>query len=82
MAGEIVLGYDDTREARAALPVAVELARSLGAKLVIGFGFEPPRSGERSVPCAVRSRSSARSSPPRRWPRSTTWTRTSTSRCS
>jgi nucleotide-binding universal stress UspA family protein len=45
MAGEIVLGYDDTREARAALPVAVELARSLGAKLVIGFGYEPPRSG-------------------------------------
>ena len=26
-------------------PVAVELARSLGAKLVIGFGYEPPRSG-------------------------------------
>jgi nucleotide-binding universal stress UspA family protein len=45
MAGEIVLGYDDTREARAALPVAVELARSLGTKLVIGFGYEPPRSG-------------------------------------
>jgi nucleotide-binding universal stress UspA family protein len=45
MAGEIVLGYDDTREARAALPVAVELARSLGTRLVIGFGYEPPRSG-------------------------------------
>ncbi len=45
MAGEIVLGYDDTRESRAALPVAVELARSLGTKLVIGFGYEPPRSG-------------------------------------
>lgn len=45
MAGEIVLGYDDTEEARAALPVAVGLARSLGAGLVIGFGYEPPRSG-------------------------------------
>jgi nucleotide-binding universal stress UspA family protein len=45
MAGDIVLGYDDTDESRAALPVAVELARSLGAKLVIVFGFEPPRSG-------------------------------------
>ena len=45
MAGEIVLGYDDTEEARAALPVAVRLARSLGAGLVIGFGYEPPRSG-------------------------------------
>ena len=45
MAGEIVLGYDDTTESRVALPVAVELARSLGAKLVICFGYEPPRSG-------------------------------------
>jgi nucleotide-binding universal stress UspA family protein len=45
MAGEIVLGYDDTDESRAALPVAVELARSLGSKLVVAFGFEPPRSG-------------------------------------
>ena len=45
MAGEIVLGYDDTAESRVALPVAVELARSLGAKLVICFGYEPPRSG-------------------------------------
>ena len=45
MAGEIVLGYDDTDEARAALPVAVRLARSLGTGLVIGFGFDPPRSG-------------------------------------
>ena len=33
MAGEIVLGYDDTEEARAALPVAVRLARSLDAGL-------------------------------------------------
>jgi nucleotide-binding universal stress UspA family protein len=45
VAGEIVLGYDDTVESRVALPVAVELARSLGAKLVICFGYEPPRSG-------------------------------------
>ena len=45
MAGEIVLGYDDTDEARAALPVAVDLARSLGTSLVIGVVFEPPRAG-------------------------------------
>lgn len=45
MAGDIVLAYDDTEEARAALPVAVELAQALGTGLVIGFGFEPPRSG-------------------------------------
>lgn len=45
MSAPIVLAYDDTAEARAALPVAVDLARSLGADLVIGFGYEPPRSG-------------------------------------
>ncbi len=45
MAGEIVPGYDDTEESRAALPVAVTLARSLGTGLVIGFGFEPLRAG-------------------------------------
>lgn len=45
MTGEIVLGYDDTDEARAALPVAVRLARAQGTELVIGFGYEPPRSG-------------------------------------
>lgn len=45
MGGEIVLGYDDTDESRAALPVAVRLARALGAGLVVGFGYEPPRAG-------------------------------------
>ena len=45
MSDPILLGYDDTDESRAALPVAVDLARSLGTELVIGFGYEPPRSG-------------------------------------
>ena len=45
MSAPIVLAYDDTDESRAALPVAVDLARSLGADLVIGFGYEPPRAG-------------------------------------
>ena len=45
MAGEIVLGYDDTDEARAALPVAVRLAQTHGVGLLIGFGYEPPRIG-------------------------------------
>ena len=45
MAGEIVLGYDDTDEAKAALPVAVGMARSMGTGLVVCFGFEPPRAG-------------------------------------
>lgn len=45
MAGEIVLGYDDTEESRAALPVAVQLAKTFGTTLIVGFGYEPPRSG-------------------------------------
>jgi len=45
MAGEIVLGYDDTKEAKAALPVAVGLARAHDVGLLIGFGYEPPRTG-------------------------------------
>ena len=45
MAGEILLGYDDSDESRAALPVAVDLARSLGTRLVVVFGYEPPRAG-------------------------------------
>lgn len=45
MTGEIVLGYDDSDESKAALPVAVRLAKASGVGLVIGFGFEPPRAG-------------------------------------
>lgn len=45
MSAPIVLAYDDTPESRAALPVAVDLARTLAAELVIGFGYEPPRAG-------------------------------------
>ncbi|MFZ4518113.1 MAG: universal stress protein [Microthrixaceae bacterium] len=41
----VVLGYDDSDPSRAAVPVAVELARALGADLVVAFGYEPPRSG-------------------------------------
>lgn len=42
---EIVVGYDDSPESRAALVEAAGLARSLGVGLVIGFGYEPPRAG-------------------------------------
>jgi nucleotide-binding universal stress UspA family protein len=45
MAGEILLGYDDSDESKAALPVAVGLAGSLGTQLVVVFGYEPPRAG-------------------------------------
>ncbi|MFN8017333.1 MAG: universal stress protein [Acidimicrobiales bacterium] len=42
---EIVVGYDDSPEARAALVEATALARSMGTGVVIGFGYEPPRAG-------------------------------------
>lgn len=45
MSTAIVLGYDGTPEARAALPVAVDLAAAVDGRLIIGFGFEPPRMG-------------------------------------
>lgn len=41
MAGEIVLGYDGTDCAKAALEVACSLASDTGAKLVVGYGYEP-----------------------------------------
>lgn len=44
MAGVIVLGYDDSPGARAALDQAIVLARQFGDRLVIGFGAEPPGS--------------------------------------
>lgn len=45
MAGEIVMGFDSSDESRAAVPVAVDLAKEHGSELVIVFGYEPPRSG-------------------------------------
>ena len=41
MAGEIVIGYDGTICGHAALDLACELAASLGAKLVVVFGYQP-----------------------------------------
>jgi len=45
MAGEIVVGYDGTQCADAALGVAIDLARDLGTKLVLTFAYDPPRIG-------------------------------------
>lgn len=45
MAGEIVLGFDSSDESRAAVPVAVDLAKEHDSELVIVFGYEPPRTG-------------------------------------
>ncbi len=42
MARDLIVGYDDSAGARAALDVAIELARELGDRLVIAFGYEPP----------------------------------------
>jgi len=52
----IVVGYDGSDCARAALDAAVELARSTGDRIVIGFGYEPPGYGEDMGPyrAAVR----------------------------
>ena len=47
MAGDIVLGYDGSEGSRAALRVAVSVAKAFGAPLTIVFGYEPnPMGGE------------------------------------
>ncbi|HYN18072.1 MAG TPA: universal stress protein [Actinomycetes bacterium] len=45
MAGELIVGYDGSECARAALSQAVELARLFGTKVVIAFAYEPPAIG-------------------------------------
>ncbi len=44
MAGTIVVGYDASPGAQAALDHALEAARAFGDRLVIGFGVTPPGS--------------------------------------
>ena len=47
MPGDVVLGYDGSDGSKAALPVAVSVARAFGAPLTIVFGYEPnPMGGE------------------------------------
>jgi nucleotide-binding universal stress UspA family protein len=47
MAGDIILGYDGSDGAKAALAVAVSVARAFDAPLSIVFGYEPnPMGGE------------------------------------
>ncbi|HLI74161.1 MAG TPA: universal stress protein [Acidimicrobiales bacterium] len=47
MAGDIVLGYDGSDGSKAALTVAVSVAKAFAAPLVIVFGYEPnPMGGE------------------------------------
>jgi nucleotide-binding universal stress UspA family protein len=45
MASEIVVGYDGSDGSKAALEQATEIAKGLGDKLVVVFGFEPYRPG-------------------------------------
>ena len=45
MAGELIVGYDGSDCARAALSQAVELARLYGTGVVIAFAYEPPAMG-------------------------------------
>lgn len=42
----IVVGYDDSPGSQAALEVAASLAAEHGDDLVIGFGIDPPGSGQ------------------------------------
>jgi nucleotide-binding universal stress UspA family protein len=44
--GVLVLGYDGSDCANAALDSAAELAKGLGDRLVIGFGYDPGGPGE------------------------------------
>jgi nucleotide-binding universal stress UspA family protein len=49
MAGNVVLGFDGSEGSKAALRVAVRVARAFGAPLSIVFGYEPtPVGGESS----------------------------------
>jgi nucleotide-binding universal stress UspA family protein len=41
---DIVLGYDDSECSRAALMVALELARALGDRVVVAYAYAPPDS--------------------------------------
>ncbi len=47
--GVLVLGYDGSDCAKAALDSAAELAQGLGDRIVIGFGYHPGGPGEEST---------------------------------
>jgi nucleotide-binding universal stress UspA family protein len=44
MAAGLVVGYDGSECARAALDVALEMARGLGESVMLVFGYDPPGS--------------------------------------
>jgi nucleotide-binding universal stress UspA family protein len=45
MAGTLIVGYDGTSGAKAALQRAVELGKALGDELILAFAYEPPSMG-------------------------------------
>jgi nucleotide-binding universal stress UspA family protein len=45
MAGELIVGYDGSDCAKAALAQAADLARGSGTRVVIGFAAAPPAPG-------------------------------------
>ncbi len=49
MAGKLVVGYDGTEGARAALSAAVQFGKDLDASLVVVFGYHAPPLTEREV---------------------------------
>jgi nucleotide-binding universal stress UspA family protein len=42
MARDIILGYDDSDCAKAALAAATEIARALGDRIVVAYAYAPP----------------------------------------
>lgn len=58
MAGTLIVGYDGSPCAVAAVREAIDMAKATGDRLVIGFGYEPPGYGEEMEPYreAVRRR--------------------------
>jgi nucleotide-binding universal stress UspA family protein len=49
MAGDVILGYDGSDGSKAALSVAVSVAKAFDAPLTVVFGYEPnPMGGETS----------------------------------
>ena len=66
MAGTLVLGYDGSRCAEAALEYAIEFAEATGDQLVIAFGYEPGGYGEEHAAHREEVREVRRAGRPRR----------------
>ena len=54
----LILGYDGSECAGAALEEAIELAEATGDRIVVAFGYEPGGPGRSFAPTASRCASS------------------------